>query len=176
METTPMSRPRWLTLLAQKLRRLRRPDRPPRVAILGIGHELCGDDAAGVLVARALQSLAAPGGQPLVIDAGSAPENYTGALRRFGPELVLLVDAARMGGQPGAVEWLDWQATAGLSASSHTLPVSVLASYLAAEFGCEVALLGIQPSDTSMGAPLSPQVRRAVDIVVRKLSQILELS
>lgn len=138
---------------------------PVRTAVVGMGHELRGDDAAGIEVARALRPLAHQ--QLLVIDAGHAPENHTGPIRRFAPELVLLVDAAQLGEAPGAVRWLAWQETTGLSASTHTMPPYVLARYLTAELNTHIALIGIQPADTSLGATLSPEVRQAVNGVVQ---------
>ncbi len=163
-----------------------------------MGHELRGDDAAGVVVARTLRSclqrskeassnlwgqgLPLPESQAtarvaptfIVIDAGPAVENCAGLLRRFGPDLVLLVDAAQMDEAPGAVRWLAWEETDGLSASTHTLPPRVLAQYLTSELGCEVALLGIQPADTTMGAPLSPPAQAAVQSVTQALAEMLE--
>jgi hypothetical protein len=38
--------------------------------------------------------------------------------------------------------------------------VSLFAGYLADELGCQMALLGIQPADTSFDAALSLAVRR----------------
>jgi hydrogenase maturation protease HycI len=161
-------------VLTQTLERLTRADRPLRIAIVGIGHELRGDDAAGVAVACCLQPLVDASDRVFVINAGPAPENITGLLRRFDPSLVLLVDAAQMNQAPGTVHWLDWKDTVGVSASTHTLPPHVLAGYLTAELGCKVALLGIQPSNTCvLGAPLSPEVQRAVDSVVQTLSHTL---
>ena len=108
-----------------------------------------------------------------MIDAGTAPENHTSSLRRFGPDLVLLIDAAQMDEAPGAVRWLDWRDTSGLSASTHTLPPYVLAQYLTCELGCELALIGIQPADTRIGAPLSPAAQQAVAAVVQALAEAL---
>ena len=73
-----------------------------------------------------------------------------------------------------AALWLEWQETDGLSASTHTLPPRVLAQYLTSELGCEVALVGIQPADTTMGAPLSPTVQPSVQAVVQALAEMLE--
>jgi hydrogenase 3 maturation protease len=157
----------------QTLERLGRADQPARIAVLGIGHELRGDDAAGIAVARGLASLVNLRQRLLVIDVGPAPENFTGTVRRFKPDLVLLVDAAQLNEAPGSLRWIDWQDTVGLTASTHTLPLHVLSRYLAGELGCKVALLGIQPAHTAFGAPLSPGVRRAVDSVVRKLADML---
>ena len=130
-----MSKPSWESSLHQKLAqrcRAARPGRrcdPPRIAIVGIGHQLRGDDAAGVMAARALKQLygQVPDRRLLVVDAGPAPENCTGPLRRFDPDLVILIDAAEMNEAPGTIRWLAWQETSGLSASTHTLPPYVLA-------------------------------------------------
>ncbi len=136
--------------------------RPARVAILGVGNELNGDDGAGVRVVRELTARlpATPG--VLLLDGGTAPENYTGPLRRFRPELVLEIDAAELGASPGTAAWLDWRDADGLSASTHTLPPSVLAKFLVGELGCQVALIGIQPGTLEMGQGLSPEVLRGV--------------
>lgn len=165
-----MSRLCWQARLRQALRS---PSSAPRVAVVGVGHELNGDDAAGIAVARSLAGLPAPHNRLLVIDAGPAPENTTGLLRRFGPDLVLLVDAAQMGEPPGAIRWLDWRETDGISASTHTLPLHLLARYLVTELGCDVALLGIQPAANTLDAPLSPAVSRAVASIVADLSAAL---
>jgi len=111
----------------------------------------------------------------LILDAGPAPENQTGPLRRFAPDLVILVDAARMEVSPGVVRWLAWEETTGLSGSTHTLPPATLATYLTAELGCEVALLGIQPTAVEFEASLSPAAEQAVHDVVAGLAQILQV-
>jgi hydrogenase maturation protease HycI len=152
---------------------LRKNEHLPRVAVVGVGHELRGDDAVGVLVAQILKPLLARNHHILVVDGGHAPENHTGTLRRFAPALVLLVDAARMDEPPGAVRWLAWQETSGLSASTHTMPHYVLAQYLTAELGCEVALIGIQPEHMSMDDPPSSPVQKAVVDVVASLGTAL---
>ncbi len=165
-----MSIPSWQEWLSQTLKRLSLVDRLPRVALLGVGNELNGDDAAGLLVARALQVRLAGIDRLLVIDAGPAPENQTGTLRRFQPDLVILVDAAQMNEEPGTVRWLRWQDTTGLSASTHTLPPYMLAQYVTSELGCDMALIGIQPLSNLFEGPLSPIIQQAVESVVEVLA------
>jgi hydrogenase 3 maturation protease len=137
----------------------------PRVAVLGIGNELNGDDGVGVLVARHLKMLLA--GQPelarrvIVYEAGPAPESFSGPLRRFAPDLVLLVDAAYLDKEPGDVEWIDWQNTEGFSASTHGLPPTLFAKFLMAELGCRVGLIGIQPMHLDFDRPMSEAVTAA---------------
>ncbi len=142
-----------------------------RFAILGIGQELNGDDGVGLAVVRALRPQVAGREAILLIEAGAAPENFTGVLRRFAPQVVLLVDAAQMNEPPGALRWLDAQEATGFSASSHTLPLAVLASYLVEETGCQVEVLGIQVKDTRFGAGLSAEVEGAIGWAVEAIAK-----
>ena len=159
----------WQASLRASLSPSKRAEQPVRLAVLGIGHELCGDDAVGMRLAGMLRPLTAGNERLLVIEAGPAPENFTGPLRRFRPDLVLLVDAAQMEGEPGTIGWLDLQSVGGMSASSHTLPLHILVAYLVAELGCQVALIGIQPEQTFADAALTPKVQAAAEIVVQEL-------
>jgi hydrogenase 3 maturation protease len=170
-----MSSLSWKTQASQALSRLKDGDHPPRIAVVGVGSELRGDDVAGLALVRALRTrFPADSAERLIaIEAGTAPENVTGALRRFRPDFVLLIDAAQMGAEPGVVRWLAASAAAGFSASTHSLPLHMLAAYLESELGCEVALLGIQPATLSFDAPLSPPVKRAVAEIAQALSAIL---
>jgi hydrogenase 3 maturation protease len=160
----------WFRTLAEALAALKMPERPTRVAVLGIGNELSADDGAGVLIARALCVRLASCVSWLVLEAGQAPENFGGPLRRFRPDLVLMVDAVQMDAAPGTIAWLDWEQVDGLSASTHTLPPSMFATYLIAEIKCHVALLGIQAARLDFGQPLSAPMQQAVDEVVEGLA------
>jgi hydrogenase 3 maturation protease len=149
-------------------------ERPARLALVGIGHELCGDDAVGLRIAGAVRPLLSDEERLLVVEAGPAPENFTGVLRRFKPDLILLVDSALMNEEPGAVRWLNCEDAEGFSASTHTLPLQILAAYLTSELGCTMGLIGIQPEQTFADAPLTPPVRAAADKVVAALTDCLK--
>jgi hydrogenase maturation protease len=109
----------------------------------------------------------------IVIDAGVAPENFTGVIRRFKPEIVLLIDAAQMDEIPGAVAWLDWRETSGMSAATHGLPPYMLAQYLTSEVGCDVYLIGIQPGVNQFDSQMSDAVSRAVREVSQTLANLV---
>ncbi len=106
----------------------------------------------------------------LFVDAGVAPENFTGTLRRFQPDLVVLIDAADMGLPAGEIACVDWGDAGGWSASTHSLPLNMLSSFLVSELDCQVMLLGIQPVQMEMDQPLSGEVSRAVNEVVAELN------
>jgi hydrogenase 3 maturation protease len=165
----------WQVALSIMLRHLCRPERRPNISVVGMGQDLRGDDGLGPCVARRLQDMLGTSDCVLVLDAGPAPENFTGAIREFGPELVILVDAAQMDEIPGRIHLLDQRDCIGLSASTHTLPPSIIAEYLAHEVGCEVALLGIQPHQTSIGSDLSDAVRLSVDRAALGIAETLAM-
>jgi hydrogenase 3 maturation protease len=168
----PMLQSSWKASLNQRLHQ-QTPE--SRIAIIGIGNTLRSDDAAGILVARALiktRLIADP--RPVrVIDAGHAPENTTGELRNFAPDTVLLIDAVEMGEAPGAIRWVEMEEIEGMSASTHSLPLSMLATYLNWELKCEVTLLGIQPKTNDVGETVSADVSSAVDRVVSAIQESL---
>src|SRR5512140_3323761 len=115
LETHMTSSNLWQERLRAELQRLTKADLPPRLAVMGIGHELCGDDAVGMQIAGMLRPVIADEEGLIVLEAGPAPENFTGVLRRFQPDCVLLVDSALMGEEPGTVRWLNWQEMDGIS-------------------------------------------------------------
>lgn len=144
-----------------------------KIAVVGIGNALRSDDVAGVLVARSLAtSRLLPNPKPvLVIDAGHAPENCTAELRRYAPDVVLLVDAVEMGEAPGHIRWVEMDEIEGMSASTHSLPLSMLASFLNWELKCEVTLLGIQLKSNDVGETVHMDVMRAVNEIVSAITE-----
>lgn len=142
-----------------------------RVAVMGIGQELCGDDAAGIIAVRMLQQLLQSSDQWFVIDAGSCPENYTGMLRRIRPDKLILIDAAHLTTEPGSIHVLDWRTSSGISASTHTLPLKLLCSYLSQAIGCEILLIVIQAGNTNFGMKISDTVEDSAQNVAWMLAQ-----
>jgi hydrogenase 3 maturation protease len=140
---------------------------------VGIGSELNSDDAAGVAAVRLLRPLFARAQNVLVVEAGPVAENAAGSLRRFQPDGVILLDAAWFGGRPGEIRGLDWRAAEGFSASTHALPLSVLAQYLETELGCQVFLIGVQVERVTFDLPMTRAVAGAVRKLARGLHQVL---
>ncbi len=157
---------------AAETKRSKKPERaadPLRVAVVGIGNELNGDDAAGILVAQKLWAGQKVPANCLSIVAGSIPENASGPLRRFGPDLVIFVDAADSGLPAGTISWLNEDEIGGFSASSHTLPLTVLGGFLRNELDCELVYLGIQPQRIEYLEAVSKPVNQAINLAVQEL-------
>jgi hydrogenase 3 maturation protease len=145
------------------------------MAVLGVGNPMRSDDAAGVLVAHALsqRECVSCTDRVLILEAGQSPENRTGDLRRFAPDVVLIIDAADMGQTPGTIQWISEESIDGMSVSTHSLPLSMLARYLKLELTCLVTVLGIQPLSIDVSERVSPDVLQAVDEMVDVLDELI---
>ena len=144
------------------------------MVVVGVGSELRGDDAAGIIVVRRLRKgLTSP--NVLTIEGGVSPENFTSPIRRFNPSHVVLIDATDFGAAPGEIVFAEPEAIVGQSVSTHTIPLSIMASYLREQTGAKIALLGIQPKQVNIAKEMSDQVRAATGEVVEILSKKLKL-
>lgn len=126
------------------------------VAVVGVGDELSPLDCLGLQTAREIERLRLPGVK--VVLAGLLPENMTGPLRLFRPDVVLFLDSAEMGVRPGTIAIIDPGEIRAALFSVHVLPLSVVMEFVERDLGTEVLLLGIQP-DTARDDVLSPPDR-----------------
>ena len=135
--------------------------------LLTVGNGMMGDDGAGVLLAQMLRD------QPLtdwsVVNGGSAPENVVHRIREMNASRVLVVDAADMDLEPGAIRRINAERLDDpFLMTTHTLPLTFLIESLQ-EFVPQVDLLGIQPTIVAFGFPMSEEVRGAVGQVYSDL-------
>jgi len=128
-----------------------------KIAIMGIGSRLRSDDFAGMYLIELLGDF--KNCEELLLIAGStAPENFTGVIRRFAPHVLFIVDAAHMGIPPGEFRTLEPENISGMTFSTHMLPLPVMLKYLEAECNTEVLFIGIQPKSTEQGLIMSDEV------------------
>ncbi|MRR31300.1 hydrogenase 3 maturation endopeptidase HyCI, partial [bacterium] len=182
MDEKKTSKPSWNRQLKLKLDFLKEskrnkntnptPDAALKGAMVGVGSEINGDDAAGLWVVRGLLRTLKDSPHCLCIEGGVVPENALGPLRKFDPDWVILVDAADFEATPGSIRLVDQAEIDGFSFSSHTLPLGMICTYLGKELGCPVWLLGLQPVSLEFGEPLTDPVQRAVDEIIVKLAKL----
>jgi hydrogenase 3 maturation protease len=130
--------------------------------LLGVGNRLRGDDAAGALICSRLSS-------PSAVDCGDAPERFVGLAGDERVERVLLIDAAEFGGTVGEFAFLDSDDLTERFGTTHTSGLALLSRFIRGAYGKPVAVLGIQPGDTNLGAPVSTAVRDAIDEIAALL-------
>ena len=133
-----------------------------RVVLVGIGNPFRGDDAAGCLVARGVRDV--PGLE--VVESEDVPERDLFRIVAARPDVVLLVDAVHLGAPPGATAVLDPEVLARYAATTHSVPLGLLASLIRRAVSAKVVVLAIQPRQTAPGSGLSPAVARTVGAVV----------
>lgn len=165
--------PSWLAKINLALEKTTAPNKKPRLAVLGIGNVLNGDDGAGVHTIYALRANLADLPHLFLVEAGLAPENFTGPLRRFKPDLILMVDASWMEAAPGSIEVVDWSKAQGFSASTHSLPLSIVCDYMQKELGCPILLLCIQAYQTETLTPLHPAVQDAIEQIASGIKDLV---
>ncbi len=148
------------------------PDPRHRVVILGVGNELRGDDAAGVLAVRKLLKKKEQLEDVLIIEGAQAPENFTSVIRRFNPHLILIIDAGDFGAQPGEITLIDPEEALG-GMGTHGLSMGDFLRYLQLETGSKTAILAIQAAGNEFGDPVCLPVRKAVNQAANQLHRIL---
>lgn len=148
-----------------------------RVAIIGIGNVLTGDDAVGPHVVRVVEAAYALPEGVQVIDAGTPGYDLTAFM--VGLDAVVLVDAVKAKGAPGEVRVYD---KAELVSRKPVLALSphepgVREALLNADFmGVTpgvVRLVGVIPARTGTGIGLSPEVRAAIPAAVERVADEL---
>lgn len=146
------------------------------IRIIGLGNELRGDDAVGLLAARRLRQ--AVGHRAEVIEAEMAGLDLIELMK--GGRLAILIDAVWSGGSPGIIHRLDASnSQIGVqmrSHSSHALGLSD-ALELARTMGvlpARVIVYGIEADDMEAGRMLSSSVAKALDEVVGLVIQECE--
>jgi len=147
-----------------------------RVAVVGIGSELRGDDAAGLLVVSTLSDSweREPPRIPAKTFVGStAPENITGEVRAFAPSHIVLIDCADLGAAPGSCALIDTSAVGGGAGSTHNMPLRVLVDFLEKTMDAEVLLIGIQPECVAFASEMREGVRRGSMELARMLMEEL---
>lgn len=125
--------------------------------LVGIGNDMRGDDAFGPLLARRLLA----GGLP-AIDAGMAPENVTGPMRRSDAEVLILADATDMGEPTGTVRMLRAEDLLRGGTSTHDPSLRLLLDFLTHERSFDVHVLVTQAGTRELGDPPSHEVLAAV--------------
>jgi hydrogenase 3 maturation protease len=143
-----------------------------KLAIVGVGNCLRGDDFAGSFVAKKLAGRLTDGTcRPLVLDAEDSPESVVQRVRDFDAETLVFMDTAMMESPPGTVKLIDLQKTEYPYFSTHNVPLKLLANMM-----CEVKrsfLLGIEPKSTEFGKNMSEEVRRSCASLVNVICRIV---
>ncbi len=137
----------------------------PNKLLLGVGNDIRGDDAVGELVVRELKSEDWD-----KIDCGSVPENHITLIEEGQYDLVVIVDAAKMGLKPGEIRIVPRKHLGVFTMSTHALPLSTVMDFLERKVE-EVYLIGIQPKDMSLKEGMTLELKEAKDKMIELLKK-----
>ena len=143
-----------------------------KIAVLGVGSLLRGDDCAGVVTAKLLKKnrgKISTRRKMKVFIGETAPENLTGAIRRFGPDHIIMIDAAQLAKPAGTVKLIDVKKATGFSFSTHHLPLKVLGDYLVKDLGCEITVIGVQPRCCDFNVSPSKEIIQSTKVLARTI-------
>jgi len=136
--------------------------RPDQMALVGLGNPYRGDDAAGLILFDRLKNSPALMGARF-IRAEANPENHLQEILDGGAGLVVFIDAARFGGRPGEIVWVEEDRIDSASVSTHAFSLRAVIDFLRLHRPFGFKVLAIQSGATGFGAALSPAVRLGVE-------------
>ncbi len=134
--------------------------RGTKTIILGIGNTLKGDDGVGPLVC---QRLIEKGVGADVIDAGTVPENYIQPIIKKTPQNLVIIDAVDFGASPGVIKLFEPEQLNAVSVSTHAPTPRLFIDLIKKRSDVEVYFVGIQPVQTQLGQPITPQLTQAAE-------------
>ena len=143
--------------------------------IVGVGNVLLKDEGIGVHVVRALQemSLASLSREVEVVDGGTSPDAFDTA---EGADKLIIVDAARGGGEPGTVYRFAPDEVSGeprFLTSLHDLGLldSLRMMESLGNPPRDTVIIGVEPAEVDWGLELTPILRGKLPDVVRLVAE-----
>ncbi|AHF80763.1 hydrogenase maturation peptidase HycI [Thermococcus paralvinellae] len=144
-----------------------------KVVVCGIGNDVRGDDAFGVIVVEELKNRI-KSDKVIILNCGEVPESYLGKIINENPTHVIFIDAVDFGGKPGEIVIADPEGTLGESFSTHRLPLKLLVGYLKQNINAKFILIGCQPKQLGLFVEMSEEVRKSAEKLVEILAQELK--
>ncbi len=139
-------------------------NKPARqIVFVGLGNETRGDDAAGLLFCRELKNRMDFHASHF-IEAKTNPENHLERILELHPELVVFIDAADVGKEPGDMGWIDRDDLDTARISTHAFNITMVEQYLKAHQTMEVRYFGIRPERKTVGHPVSDKVKHKIEL------------
>ncbi len=143
-----------------------------KVVLMGVGNDLRGDDGCGVVLGERLaEHVHCP-----IFVTFDLPEDFAVKASDLRPDLVLILDAADFGGEPGQVRLIRAQDIPPTPGVTHRPSLEMMARFLELDAGAETWVLGVQPDlgRVGLGDEMGETMRRAVEALETLLAEALE--
>ncbi len=134
-----------------------------KIVTLCLGNIDRGDDGVGPHIAGLLKGKVSYE----VIDAGVAPENYTGVIKRAKPDTIIIIDAIHFEGRAGEVRIFSGAELCSGKISTHDVSPKLLIEYLASSTDANIYIVGIKPGSNKFGQGLSREVAKTAQSLAK---------
>lgn len=143
-----------------------------RVAVVGIGNILRGDDGLGPRFIEILKKR--PPGNAVLFDCGTAPENYIFPILASACDTVILVDAASLGLPAGEAKVFDLEEIADVGFSTHNPSPRLFTDLLmTGRDNLNIFVVTVQTKTTAFGEAVSEDVLAGLHILADAFCEAL---
>jgi|GEM_PF-185884 len=170
----PVKEESSIKYIFEKLSESRMREEKVRSVVMGIGNDLKGDDGIGWYVVEKLSKNLGPRENIHFIKV-SVPENHVSEVRDFLPGILIIIDSSDFKGNPGDVRLIGEDEIARTIGGTHATPVTLFLRLLLEDpesFMPKVVFVGVQKKRTDFGMPMSGEVKKAGDRIVKLIERL----
>ena len=140
-----------------------------KIAIIGVGNTMRGDDGFGPELVRRLNGKI----EAECIDAGMSPENYTGKIIKARPDVVVFLDAVSMDEAAGTIKILEKEDISKVGFTTHDMPASLIIDYIKTQIDANIFMIGVQAENTGFDKVMSQEVKERIDYLEKLFKKLL---
>ena len=135
-----------------------------KILFVGIGNVLKKDDGIGVYITNHIKNTNRI--RSLTVEVSI--ENYIGKINSIAPDLLILVDCMDLLQEPGCWKILPASQIKGHITNTHNISLNRVSEL----FNSPVYILGVQPSDISLGETITQKVKESGDELIEKINRV----
>jgi len=133
-----------------------------KVALVGVGHPMRGDDFVGSFIVKTLKNKI-PTDEVVLFDSEDGIEWVISKIKKSDPKHLVLLDACQMNAGPGEIALIPLAETSYPFFTTHGIPLKLLTNTLLPSV--ETSILAIQPNRMGLNEGLSQAVLGAANSI-----------
>jgi hydrogenase 3 maturation protease len=146
-----------------------------KICLMGIGNFDRADDYTGGAVIDRLQKEELPENVSL-INAGPVPESFTGVIKKEQPDILMIIDAARMDKPPGTIQvFTEDKIDTVFMYTPHRTPMTMFTKYLRFFLeDLETLFIGVEPVSLEYNTQMSDLIKERIKFLSDYLTELLQ--
>src|SRR4030042_350060 len=138
-----------------------------KILFVGLGNEYRGDDGAGLVILNRIIRTS-KFSKSVHINAGRNPENYLHDMLNCKVNVIVFIDSAFTGKNPGQISLLESSEIDKLKISTHSYSIKLIEEYLSAHCKIKFIYLIIEPETTGFIKQISDSVNRGIELFFKE--------